>query len=170
MKAHVRISLLLVVSVVLPARAASFQGLGAPTGDSASYAYGVSSNGSVVVGYSEAAPTSFQAFRWSADQGIEGLGDLPGGFLRQSRAHAVSANGAVIVGHGSSDMGNEAFRWTRNQGLVGLGSIGQQELSEATSVSGNGSVVVGYFQSNFFEYEAGRLHSQIREPSWGRVA
>jgi probable HAF family extracellular repeat protein len=38
----------------------------------------VSADGSVVVGYGNS-DSGFQAFRWTEDAGMVGLGDLPGG-------------------------------------------------------------------------------------------
>ena len=61
---------------------ASFQGLGNLGGISfASYADGVSADGSVVVGR-DANADGDQAFRWTEAGGMVGLGDLPGGNFR----------------------------------------------------------------------------------------
>ncbi len=114
------------------------------TGLPGSTAYGLSSDGSVVVGGS----TSFeaesqQAFVFSKGR-LSGLGDLPGGQF-YSIAHAVSGDGSVIVGEATSSRGHEAFRWTRATGMVGLGDLpGGEDNSVAMAVSVDGSVVVGY--------------------------
>lgn len=51
-----------------------------PGGEFGSQAYGVSADGSVVVGFgAPAAPSFFEAFRWTSAGGMVGLGDLPGG-------------------------------------------------------------------------------------------
>jgi probable HAF family extracellular repeat protein len=111
----------------------------------------VSYDGTVVVGVSVSNVFSppdedwgSEAFRWTAETGMVGLGDLPGGFLR-SQAHAVSAEGSVVIGQGGIDGPNiEAFRWTEAGGMVGLGVIeGFTIESEANGISANGSVVVG---------------------------
>jgi probable HAF family extracellular repeat protein len=109
-----------------------------------STAYGVSSDGSVIVGYGNTT-TSFEAFRWSASGGMVGLGDLPGG-EEQSVAFDVSADGSVVVGYGTPLAGiQQAFRWTQNGGMVSLGTLyGGAGSSEARSVSADGSVVVGH--------------------------
>jgi probable HAF family extracellular repeat protein len=85
-----------------------------------------------------------EAFRWTAADGMQGLGDLPGGAFN-SWAHGVSADGAVIVGHGASDNGAlEAFRWTAAGGMQPLGDFaGGGFDSRAFDVSDDGSVVVG---------------------------
>ncbi len=126
------------------ASAASFQGLGdLPGGNFGSIAFGVSADGSTVVGYSNSANGSVEAFRWTQSGGIVGLGDLPGGNF-DSIAFGVSADGSTIVGNGNSANGIEAFRWTQSGGIVGLGDLpGGVFTSRAKGVSGDGSIIVG---------------------------
>lgn len=117
-----------------------------PGGGFYSYANAISANGAVVVGQSSSA-NGLEAFRWTADGGIVGLGDLPGGVF-ESSASGVSADGSVVVGSGnmtSVGSGTEAFRWTSQGGMVGLGDLpGGLFVSGAAGVSADGSVVVGY--------------------------
>ncbi len=118
-----------------------------PGGDFYSEAYGVSADGSVIVGYSSSAASGpyphMEAFYWTAAEGMVGLGDLPGGDFN-SFATAVSADGSVIVGYSSSASGPEAFRWTAAEGMVGLGDLPGGEFdSRAFAVSADGSVIVG---------------------------
>ncbi|MCP5151886.1 MAG: N-acetylmuramoyl-L-alanine amidase [Chromatiales bacterium] len=119
-----------------------------------SRATGVSADGNVVVGTdvfygdpdAEVFTEEIQAFRWTVDGGLEGLGDLPGGPF-QSQAYDVSADGKVVVGQGYREHGwcSEAFRWTRAEGMQGLGHVdGAGARSVAYGTSGDGSVVVGY--------------------------
>lgn len=116
--------------------------LGALTETSTSYAFGISADGSVIVGGSYA--TEFgQAFRWTTTNGMIGLGDLPGG-SDLSTAWGVSGDGSVVVGWGNSG-GQEAFRWTSDGGMIGLGDLtGHGFDSAATATSFDGSVVVGW--------------------------
>ena len=63
----------------------------------------------------------FQAFRWTAEGGMVGLGFLlPGGF---SSAEGVSANGRIVVGASDSISGRQAFLWTEEGGMIGLGDL-----------------------------------------------
>ena len=119
---------------------ASFRGLGDLPGLTFfSQAYGVSTDGSVVVGHGTSA-SGFEAFRWTQRGGKEGLGDLPGGEF-DSWAFGVSTDGSVVVGHGTSASGDEAFRWTQS-GMVGLGDLpGGNFKSGASDVSADGSVI-----------------------------
>ena len=122
-----------------------------------SEATGVSADGSVVVGASRAstAANGTEAFRWTSDGGMQGLGDLPGNSFF-SRATDVSADGSVVVGDGAADnrFGNDiigpnaAFRWTSDGGLQDLGGLPDLDSfgsnkSFARGVSADGSVVVG---------------------------
>lgn len=106
-------------------------------------AAGVSADGTVVVGaggtgwyeWDVAAPSSSEAFRWTAAGGMVGLGALPGTY---SRATAVSADGSVVIGQSGG-----AFRWTAEAGMVGLGVLGNDHESHAGALSFDGGVIVG---------------------------
>ena len=112
-----------------------------PGGNFTSRAFGVSANGSVVVGNSNSA-LSPEAFRWSASGGLQGLGTLTGG--TSSGSTGTSANGAVVVGFSTSSSGLQAFRWTQAGGMQGLGDLpGGIFQSQALDTSADGSVVVG---------------------------
>ena len=86
-----------------------------------SRAFGVSSDGSVVVGRGTSA-SGTEASLWTSGSGMVGLGDLAGGSFF-SRAHGVSNDGSVVVGIATSASGNEAFRWTSGSGMVSLGDL-----------------------------------------------
>jgi len=111
-----------------------------------SNAYGISSDGRVIVGYGDDPshyPAVTEAFRWEDGLGVAFLGDLPGGPVR-SYGWGVSGNGAVVVGQSMSTAGDEAFRWTASQGMTGLGDLpGGVFTSDAYAASGDGRVVVG---------------------------
>lgn len=110
-------------------------------GDFESHAFGVSADGTVVIGCSESSQ-GLEAFRWTQGGGMVGLDDLAGGGF-ESQAHAVSGDGQVVVGGGLSADGPEAFRWTAG-GMEGLGDLeGGIFDSSAHGVSGDGSMVVG---------------------------
>jgi len=120
-----------------------------PGGGFRSDAFGVSTDGSVVVG-SATSVLGIQAYRWTAETGMVALGDLPGG-LFDSRARAISADGTVVVGESSSSLGAQAFRWTHESGMVGLGFLSSagSQFSQAEAVSRDGSVVVGISEEAF---------------------
>ena len=127
----------------------SFTGLGdLPGAGFFSRAFGVSADGSVVVGFGRT-NSGLTAFRWTSDSGIVGLGNLPEPFGQASRiAYGVSADGSVVVGYGDSLSGQEALRWTSAGAIVGLGHLpGRFFFSQAYDVSADGSVVAGLSDS-----------------------
>ena len=128
---------LALIVVSTQARAQSFQGLGFLPGGNNSSPTAMTADGSVVVGDSNSAGFSNEAFRWTMTSGMVGLGVLPGG--TNSLASAVSADGSTVVGQSAF----EAFRWTMTSGMVGLGFLPDGNTSSANAVSANGSVVVG---------------------------
>ncbi|MDP2808941.1 MAG: autotransporter domain-containing protein [Rhodocyclaceae bacterium] len=143
---HTRKKLIALAIAALSTGTAQAQSAFTPMGDLAgggfsSTAYGVSGDGSVVVGSSDIG-NAWEAFRWTQAGGMVGLGDLPNGSF-YSFAYGVSSDGSVVVGSGNGSNGTEAFRWT-SAGMVGLGDLPEgNAYSIAYGVSGDGSVVVG---------------------------
>ncbi|HZN66912.1 MAG TPA: hypothetical protein VFB66_16590 [Tepidisphaeraceae bacterium] len=87
-----------------------------------SEAWGVSGDGSVVVGFGGGG--AFEAFRWTATSGVVSLGHVPGGLIDR-RAYGVSDDGSTVVGFdltflGGDDWLPQAFRWAAASGMVGL--------------------------------------------------
>lgn len=118
-------------------------------GHESSWAYGISADGSTVVGFSydrDAPGGLSRAVRWTAASGwqTQDLGSLAGAG-RSSTAKGVSANGQVVVGDSAGTSGYmfRAFRWTPSTGMQDLGSLGGAGDSWGEAVSANGSVVVG---------------------------
>jgi probable HAF family extracellular repeat protein len=134
----------LLASASVLADPVSFQGLGdLPGGILASWANGVSADGHVAVGASWSS-NGLEAFRWTPQSGMIGLGDFPPDPPFESLAYAVSADGMVVVGKGHTGV-NIAFRWTPSGGLAALPELpgGGQGGAEATGASADGSVIVG---------------------------
>lgn len=106
------------------------------------FAYGVSGDGSVVIGQGFTLGSGTEAFRWTAATGNVGLGQFPGG--NGSDARGVSDDGSVVVGFGDDGITTQAFRWTQPTGFQGLGfAAGAPGVSEAHAISGDGSTIVG---------------------------
>ncbi len=138
-------------------KAATFEGLGdLAGGEVGSRVSGVSADGSVVVGWSRLELGHREAFRWTAQDGMVGLGALPGDEHQESVANAISADGSVVVGWSESDLWpRQAFRWTAEGGMVGLGDLpGGSGSSNAHDVSADGSVVVGNGSKTGFRWTA----------------
>ena len=127
----------------------SIRWLGILPGAYESEAFGVSADGQVVVGWSGGL-----AFRWTAADGMQGLG-APSGF-NHSQALGVSADGRVVVGRVFDTQGrSRAFRWENGEfRLLGL-------QSAATNVSADGQFIVGWV------YRADSTYISFR---WGNGA
>jgi probable HAF family extracellular repeat protein len=119
--------------------------LGAMVPNGLSTAWGVSADGTVIVGEADS-PDGHVAFRWTSSGGMTPLGFLPGlpdGTSNpQSIGYAVSPNGSTIVGASTSAFGWQAFHWA-NGIMSGLGFVGDGFYSEARDVSADGTVIVG---------------------------
>jgi hypothetical protein len=113
------------------AQTASFQGLGQMSGamrGAATFAIGISSDASTIVGYAWVCPTGpsictssskTEALRWTLAGKYQVLGD-PGSSIG-SIAAAASSRGTVIVGNAPQGTNSfRAFRWTATQGIVAL--------------------------------------------------
>jgi uncharacterized membrane protein len=86
-----------------------------------SEARGISADGAAVVGLRRHRTAHDEAFRWTRESGVVGLGVLPGNAT--SVAYAVSADGAIVVGCCSDYLTTEAFRWSRRSGMVSLATM-----------------------------------------------
>ncbi len=133
---------------------ANLRGVGdLPGGSVHSTAWGISPDGSVVVGGSTS-DLWMEAYRWQAGV-MSGLGDLPDG-PDNSCALAVSADGAVIVGEGNYYpviATSEAFRWEDGV-MSGLDVLCPGSF--AMGVSADGTIVVGAIGSDGLAREAFR--------------
>lgn len=120
-------------------RANGFQLLGKLDGDIDSFAYDVSADGNVVVGYSQA--NSFnRAFVWRKG---EGIAEIPSPANNTSSiALAVSGNGKVACGISTADATAKAFRSDfRISELLPMGR--KHTDSAANDISGDGNIIVG---------------------------
>jgi uncharacterized membrane protein len=116
----------------------------------------VSADGRVVVGsfgfYGSKPPG--QAFRWTEQTGVVGLGFLSGGHYAYSTAAATNRDGSVVVGAsmfnppGTSYGYSQGYRVVVPGALLSLGAPPNTSFNLATGVDATGNVVVGYGQSN----------------------
>ncbi len=165
--------LLLQIQPLSPcAAAASFIPLGdLPGGRFSSGAVAVSADGASVLGQGTLGTTGNlfrpDAFLWTEESGMVGLGSLPGG-SDISVGTAISPDGSVIVGASNSSntdpaSANESFRWTKAGGMVGLGDLpGGIFASSANFVSDDGLVVVGSGRSEESPVSPGGANEPFR--------
>jgi hypothetical protein len=104
----------------------------------------------VIVGHSNAAGSSYRAWRWTRETGMVNLGALPGATI--SFAAAVSGDGAAVVGNSVFPTGSpRAFLWTSALGVVDLNDylptlgidLSGWVLTNATGASADGGTIVG---------------------------
>ncbi|MEZ5275074.1 MAG: hypothetical protein R3F07_01685 [Opitutaceae bacterium] len=126
-------------------------------------------DGSVIVGNGTRAQGAQEAFRWSGESGMVGLGSLRDGAGAFSQAYDVTADGQTVVGQTSSlnvDTGYEAFIWDEVNGMRSLKeeleaahglNLEGWVLDAATGISDDGSVIVGRGTSPAFKVEAWRV-------------
>lgn len=126
---------------------ASFAGLGDLDGGAfASVARAISDDGRVVVGWSASADASSEAFRWSAAEGMQGLGVFSVEDRgTRSRALGVSGDGAIVVGVGPT------FYPVLWNGTSALGLPTGGFVGELADVSRDGSTAVGFEQDGPLE-------------------
>ncbi len=125
-------------------------------GGSTSYAYAVSADGGVVVGYNLTAAGHTRAF--IHQNGVmTDLGTLGG---PGSYARGVSADGSTIVGH-STDAGGRQRAFVHQGGVMrDLGTLGG-ETAMARAVNADGSVIVGYSADAAGQTRAFRLQNGV---------
>jgi probable HAF family extracellular repeat protein len=114
---------------------------GGPIDSQLSTGWGVSGDGSVVVGLAWLPNGRAEAFQWTDADGMVGL--IGGQPSNSSRASRISADGSTIVGfyeHPSFGY-RRPVRWV-NGGAPDL-FLGDDVLGEATATTKDGSVIVG---------------------------
>jgi probable HAF family extracellular repeat protein len=121
------------------------QNLGSLPSYPGAVAGGISGSGEVVVGRVEYRDISqgvylTQAFRWTEQGGMQGLGWLPGAI--RSSANAVSRDGSTIVG-ACDNVIERAFVWRESSGMQPLFTPAGM-FTRAQGVNADGSVIVGY--------------------------
>jgi probable HAF family extracellular repeat protein len=119
-----------------------------------STAYGVSGDGSVVVGSAHVSLTKAVAFRWDATNGMVNLGTFDEGNNSDSVAYGISSDGKLIHGwdykEGFSPAGPGGAAMNGRRGAIWWD--GKQRLvhpfgwaGEAWVTNDNGSIIVGQF-------------------------
>ncbi len=140
--------------IFLWSAATGMRDIGLPGGWHVADAFGLSADGSTVIGrFSATVPPGTGAFRWTVAGGFQDLGSLSGDITEPS---AVSRDGTVVVGQSAMPpLGRpHAFRWTNAGGMQDLTPGVQQPLSssQARAVSSDGSTVCGYDSGAAFRW------------------
>ena len=109
-------------------------------------ALGLSSDGSMLAGYTSDITGLTRAFRRVGNGPLENLG---AGSYQRSFGRAMSGDGSTVVGHLESTVSGvtvgQAFRWTSAGGIQPLGWLHSgSQISEANAISRDGGTIVGY--------------------------
>jgi probable HAF family extracellular repeat protein len=120
----------------------SFQALGdLPESVFWSVAYGISGDGSTVVGDSRGA-SGTTAFYWRKGEGMVAFTGQP------SSAYDVSRDGKTITGVRPVAGQSQGYVWKQETGVTMIGYLPGGGYSDPRDISGDGSVVVGYGSSS----------------------
>jgi len=133
-------------------------------------AFGISRDGSTIVGQIEIVTSPLNRLAWAYHVGDVGYTALPrtifGGATNAASAFAASADGSVIVGEQGIDSATVAVMWSgagwATETSLGTlnGNVG--ETSSARSISDDGSVIVGIdgdTSLSGFYWTAGAMHA-----------
>jgi len=143
---HLRpILALALTSILAPAASAqSFQGIGDLTGGAfSSFAYGISSDGTTVVGAGTTAAGTEAAY-WRSGT-LVSLGDIAGGAV-DAYANSVNSDGSIIVGTGRDATEHRGVRWdgpAYNPTLLPQ-VPGFPGGAQGTGISANGLTICGW--------------------------
>ena len=105
------------------------------------HAYGISADGTTIVGMQWHPNWKVEAVRW-VNGNIEGLGQT---FGQNSRANNVSANGSVVAGWNAGPGGTPdrmAYSWNPTPNFLG-GFDQTYPIGECGGISSDGSIIVG---------------------------
>lgn len=106
-----------------------------------STAYGMNPDASVVVGLAYNADLEAEAFRWTADTGMQALPKLNAD--RAARANGVSTDGNIVWGWNDTETGfRRAVRWVDGE-IEQLVDAEGNQIGEATGANRDAGVIVG---------------------------
>jgi probable HAF family extracellular repeat protein len=102
---------------------------------------GINDHGAVVGNATVAPNSAYRAFLWTAAQGMQNLGTLPGGSA--SFGQGINIAGEVVgASYSATTSRYSAFLWTKGGGMQDLGTLGGSN-SFAYGINNSGAVV-GY--------------------------
>ncbi len=119
-----------------PGGSYTVRNIGNYPGATRTYSFGISGDGSTVLGYYFGAQNLTHAYRWTQPTGFLDLGYLPG--QNAAQAYASSPDGSKIVGY----CGN-AFTWTQAGGMKSLPNLPGMPYSGAFCLSPDGAFIGG---------------------------
>lgn len=123
-------------------------GIGAVSDAETSSGWGISGDGSSIVGLGWVTPGSAHAVQWRAGTGMVDMGTTAAG--RSSRANNTNYDGSVVVGWQDNDNGRQGAVWVNGTQTLIVDNDGFA-ASEASTVSASGEWASGFQFGGFFE-------------------
>ncbi|MBX3352763.1 MAG: hypothetical protein KF684_07495 [Phycisphaeraceae bacterium] len=123
-------------------------GIGAVSDAETSSGWGISGDGSTIVGLGWVTPGSAHAVRWRAGTGMVDLGTTTSD--RSTRANNTNFDGSVVVGWQDNDNGRQGAVWVNGTQSLIFDNDGFAS-SEAVTVSASGEWASGFQFGGFFE-------------------
>lgn len=136
-----------------------------PTGwdGSVSSTWGMTPDGSTVVGLGWLTAANAHAVKWDASSGVTDLGSIVAG--RSSRANAISANGAVVVGWQDEQDGTRSgAKWIDGTETFITDNNGEN-VGEAGDVSADGNTIIGSAMPNPYVWNSTSGLTYITHPN-----
>ncbi|WET51367.1 T9SS type A sorting domain-containing protein [Chryseobacterium indologenes] len=136
-----------------------------PTGwdGSVSSTWGMSPNGSTIVGLGWLTASNAHAVKWDETNGMIDLGSIVSG--RSSRANAISADGSVVVGWQDEPTGTRSgAKWIDGVESFITDSNGNN-VGEAGAVSADGNTIIGSANPNPYVWKAATGLTYITHPN-----
>lgn len=136
-----------------------------PTGwdGSVSSTWGMSPNGSTIVGLGWLTASNAHAVKWDETNGMVDLGSIVSG--RSSRANAISADGSVVVGWQDEPTGTRSgAKWIDGVESFITDSNGNN-VGEAGAVSADGNTIIGSANPNPYVWKAATGLTYITHPN-----
>lgn len=122
-------------------------GIGGTSDAETSSGWGISGDGSTIVGLGWVTPGSAHGVRWRGGTGVQDLGSTTPG--SSSRANNTNLDGSVIVGWQDNENGRQGAVWVNGTQELIVDTNGSP-ASEASAVSDDGAWVSGFQFGGFF--------------------
>ena len=138
-------------------------GLAAGSGVTKSSAWGMTSDGSSVVGLGYVSGMEAHAIKWSEATGVIDLGSTVA--ASSSRANSINDDGTVVVGWQDNDFGEREGVYWKNGTQVALKDGDGNPTGEAVAVTPDGNTIVGFTFENPFIWNSTTGYTKITHPN-----
>ncbi|QOW11322.1 T9SS type A sorting domain-containing protein [Kaistella flava (ex Peng et al. 2021)] len=137
-------------------------GLGAMSDMTVSSAWGMTGDGSAIVGLAYPAPSDAHAVKWTQAGGVVDLGStVPN---RSSRGNSITDDGTIVVGWQDNDYGDREGVYWKNGVQTYLKDDNGMNTGEAVSVTPDGKTIVGFTFDNPFIWNETEGYTMITHP------